>query len=54
MNKPTYRQEDETLKELEGLPETTETDLQDELEKLDAWKGREVNEGMDSLTFGDY
>ncbi len=49
MNKPNYKQEDE----LEELPETTDNDVQDELEKLPAWRDY-INEGAESLTFGDY
>ena len=50
MDKPPYKKEND---ELEGLLEPEELTVQEELEKLDAYKNL-VNEGMESLTFGDY
>jgi hypothetical protein len=52
MNKPPYKKEDEEIKDIE-LPEATAEDIQDELEQLPAWK-EFVNDGMESITYGDY
>ena len=49
MNKP---REDEE-KDVEGTLEVNENDIQDELDKLDAYKDYQ-NDGFESLTYGDY